>query len=239
MRSPFVAGLVNPLNLLMLVLTAIAGLIAAWWLFPVGLVLWLVMVMAVARDPSLRISHEMHSRQPLAERFQGYFDRIERAQVSVFNSLASSSAETRKTLGAVHDEMENLTERVYGLCQRMTTLENYRVVAASTTDLEADLQRVDESIAQASDPQLKLQYEESRSSLLDRINTSTLVVRDLDRVEAQLMGLANEMDSIVTEVVRLQAAGPAEAGQGVPALVARLREQSSQLEKSGEQAVQV
>ena len=79
MRSPTVTGLLHPLNLVMLGLVFFAALVAAWWLLPLGLVLWLVMVVTVARDPSLRISHRMQSRAPLAPRFQRYFDRIERA----------------------------------------------------------------------------------------------------------------------------------------------------------------
>ena len=101
MRSPFLTALFHPLNILMLALSALAGLIAAWWLFPLGLLFWLVMVIAVARDPSLRISHQLHQREPLAQRFQRYFDRIERSQVGVFNSLSSAPARTRRALQPV------------------------------------------------------------------------------------------------------------------------------------------
>ena len=48
MRSPFLTALLHPLNLAVLVLSVLAGLVAAWWLFPLGLLFWLVMVTAVA-----------------------------------------------------------------------------------------------------------------------------------------------------------------------------------------------
>jgi predicted nucleic acid-binding Zn-ribbon protein len=220
-------------------LATFAGLVAAWWLFPLGLLLWLAMVIAVSRDPSLRFSHEMHSRAPIAQRFQRYFDRIERAQVSVFNSLASAPSRTRKALKPVQDELEMLTDQVYRLCRRMTALENYRLVSESTSTLQADLQQIDEAIDRAGDPMVKQQYEDSRRTLLERIAKLRLVASDLDRVEAQLLGLANEMDGVVTEVIRLQAAGPADAERGVPALVARIREQVTQLQESEQEAVRV
>ena len=239
MRSPLVTGLFHPLNLAMLGLAAFAALVAAWWLFPLGLLLWLVMVVAVSHDPSLRISHEMHSREPIAQRFQRYFDRIERAQVSVFNSLASAPGRTRRALQPVQDEMEALTNQAYRLCRRMTALENYRLVSESTSNLQADLNQIDKAIDRAGDPLVKQQYEDSRRTLLERIAKQKLVASDLDRVEAQLLGLANEMDGVLTEVIRLQAAGPADAERGVPALVTTLREQVSQLERSEQEAVEV
>jgi hypothetical protein len=239
MRSPILTGLLHPLNLAMLGLAVFAGLMAAWWLLPLGLVLWLVMVVAVSRDPSLRFSHEMQSREPIAQRFQRYFDRIERAQVSVFNSLATAPGRSRKALQPVQGEMEALTDQVYRLCRRMTALENYRLVSESTSNLQADLEQIDKAIDSARDPLVKQQYEDSRRTLLERIAKQRLVASDLDRVEAQLLGLATEMDGIVTEVIRLQAAGPADAERGVPALVAKIREQVTQLVKSEQEAVTV
>jgi flagellar biosynthesis chaperone FliJ len=239
MRSPFVTGLFHPLNLAMLGLAALAGLVAAWWLFPLGLLLWLAMVLAVSRDPSLRLNYEMRSREPIAQRFQQTFDRIERARLSVFNSLASAPSRTRKALQPVQDELQALTEQAHSLCRRMTALENYRLVSDSTTNLQADLQQFGEAIDQAGDPLVKREYEDSRRALLERMAKLKLVASDLDRVEAQLLGLANEMDAVVAEMIRLQAAGPSGAERGVAPLVKRLQEQSAQLAKTEQEAVEV
>jgi hypothetical protein len=239
MRSPLMTGLLHPLNLLMLGLVAFAGLIAAWWLFPIGLLIWLLMVVAVSRDPSLRISHTMHSREPLVQRFQRYFDRIERSQIGVFNSLASAPSRTRKALAPVQDELEGLTAAAYRLCRRMTALENYRLVSESTSNLQGDLQQINEAIARATDSLVKQKYEDSRRTLTERIARLKLVAAELDRAEAQLMSLANDLDGIVTEVIRAQAAGPADAERLAPSLVERVREQSAQLSASEEQAAEL
>ena len=239
MRSPTVTGLLHPLNLVMLGLVFFAALVAAWWLLPLGLVLWLVMVVTVARDPSLRISHRMQSRAPLAPRFQRYFDRIERAQVSIFNSLASAPRHIRQTLQPVQGELDALTARVYTLCQRMTALENYRLVTESTSSLQSDLEQVDDAITNAGDPLLKQEYEETRRVLLERVAKLRLVSNELDRVEAQLLGLANEMDSLVTEVIRVQATGSDEAARKVPVLVEKVREQSLDLDEFEREAMEI
>ena len=91
MRSPVITALAHPLNLAVLGLSLLAGLLAAWWLFPLGLVVWGAMVATVSRDARVQFSHRLQSREPLARRFQGYFDRVQRAQLRIFNSLSAAS----------------------------------------------------------------------------------------------------------------------------------------------------
>ncbi len=239
MRSPFLTGLLHPLNLLMLGLSIFAGLVSAWWLFPIGLLFWAVMVFAVSRDPSLRISHEMQKREPLAQRFQKHFDRIERSQVGVFNSLSSAPARTRRTLQPIQAEIDGLTMKVYALCQRMTMLENFRIVSQSQADLEMDVQQLDVKIEEAEDAMVKREYEDSRRSLQERISKLAAVSTQLDRVEAQLVSLSNELDGIVTQLVRLQALGPKDAAKYVPELVSKLREEAAQLEAFEREAIRI
>ncbi len=239
MRSPFLTALIHPLNLLMAGLSVLAGLIAAWWLFPVGILFWFIMVVAVSRDPSLRISHQMKSRAPLAPRFQRYFDRIERSQVGVFNSLASAPTRTRRVLRPIQAEIDALTQQTHALCRRMTVLENYRMVSQSQTDLGADLQQLETKIKDSADPVSKQEYEESRQALQSRVSKLEVVSTQLDRVEAQLMSLANEMDGVVTEVIRLQAMGPDDAARHVPELVERLQEQEDQLKRFERERVKI
>lgn len=230
MRSPLLTAIFHPLNIVMLGLTAFAGLVSAWWLFPVGVLFWGVMVFNVARDQSLRLNYEMQQRAPLAPRFQRYFDRVERAQVGIFNTLASAPAAMRRALQPVRDEVDILTKEVYALCQRMSTLENYRVVSQSHTDLTTDLEHINNAITRAEEDTVRRDYEESRQALQERLAKLQAVSTQLERVEAQLMSLAHEMDGVVTEVVRLQATGVDSAAAFVPDLVTRLRQETLQLQ---------
>lgn len=239
MRSPFLTALLHPLNMIMLGLAIFAGLFSAWWLFPVGLLFWLIMVLKVARDPTLRFNHQMQERAPLAQRFQRYFDRIERAQLGVFNTLSSAPNATRRVLQPVQAELELLTAQAYALGQRMTSLENYRMVTQSQSDLEQDLQELNETIEQTEDDLVRREYEESRQSLQNRLDKLKTVSTQLERVEAQLMSLSNELDATVTEIIRFQAMGPDAAKPFVPELKERLRQQRLQLKKFEREAVQV
>lgn len=239
MRSPALTALLHPLNIVMAGIVVFAGLMSAWWLFPVGVVLWLVMVIAVSRDRALRFNAQMQRREPLAQRFQRYFDRIERAQVSIFNTLAASPSRTRRALQPIQEETDRLTQEAYALCRRMTTLENYRIVSQSQADLSGDLEHLAERMEQTEDPVLRQDYVESRQALEERLARLKDVATQLDRVEAQLLGVANEMDGVVTEIVRLHAAGPEGTESYVMDIVRRLQEETEQLTLFEQQAMRL
>lgn len=239
MRSPFLTALIHPLNIAMLGLSLFAGLLAAWWLLPLGLVFWLVMVISVSRDASLRFTYRMQSREPLAQRFQEYFGRVERCQLSVFNNLASAHPRTRRVLQPVQEGVDSLTAQAYSLCQRMTTLENYRLVTELGRDLDADLKRIDDALQRTTDPAIRLEYDGSRRSIQERLDKLRSVSMLLDRVEAQLLGLANEMDGVTAEVIRLQAMAPEDAARHVARLRQLLQKQSEQIASFEQEIVQV
>jgi hypothetical protein len=233
-----VTALVHPLNLFMLAAAVVAGLISAWWMFPLGLFLWLVMVIVVSRDPALRLNVDKDRRDTLAQRFQEYFSRIERAQVSVFNSLSNAPAPVRRAMQPVQDELGRLVDRTYAFCQRMTNLDNYRMVAESQRNLDQDLKRVEEALSRTQDPIIRQEYEESKRALEARLGDRLALIRQLDRVEAQLLGLANETDRIVADVLRLQAVGGKEAERRASQLVRRLRQEQSELARFEQEALQ-
>ncbi len=223
MRSPILIALVHPLNILTAGLIVFAGLLAAWWLAPVGVVVWGIMVFNIARDQALRLNYKMQQREPLAKRFQHYFDRIERAQISVFNTLMATPSKTRKILQPVREAVDTLSQQVYLLCQKMTALENYRAVSQSQMNLSTDLKHINEAIENTDSPLIRQEYEESRQAIQERLDKLQMAATQLDRVEGQLLALANDMDSVVTEVMRLQAAGPGNAAAYIPDLVARIQ----------------
>jgi hypothetical protein len=129
----------------------------------------------------------------------------------------------------VQSEIERLVDRAHELAQRMTVLENYRRVTQARSDLSADLAHLKKMVEEAQDPVVRQEYEGSRDALVARIAELDAGATQLDRVEAQLVGLSNDMDGIVAEVVRLQAMG-AGAAELVPALVARIRAEAAQLD---------
>jgi hypothetical protein len=100
-RPPILTALLHPLNLAMFALTVAAGLCSACWLAPPGFLFWLVMVIVIARDPSVRMTLTRQSRQPLAPRYQARFDRLDRAHITIFNAMQGVSPSFRRAVEPV------------------------------------------------------------------------------------------------------------------------------------------
>jgi hypothetical protein len=231
MRKPIITALLHPINLSMLALAAAAGLCSAWWLFPLGLLLWLLMVIVVARDPSLQIRHTVQSRTPLARRFQSKFDRIERLQVKIFNAINSANSVNRRVLQPVMDDVSALTDQAYKLCQRSTALENYRLVSEKNEDLESEWVRLSKQVEGASDLVAQREYQQSLDALERRLGKHRQAVAFLDRIDAQMEGLASSLQSVLTEVIRLQAIGEESVRLGRDELLKMLQVEESELRR--------
>lgn len=229
MRSPILSALFNPLVIATATLSVAAGLCAAWWLFPLGLLVWGVMVYGIATDPELRRLQVMQSRAPVAQRFQPLFDRIERAQAAISHTIDDSSNSVKPMLEPLQTEVESLVERTYQLCTRMTGLENYRSVQSFQGTLQADLVRIDTQLASATDEVVKREYEESKKAVQKRVEALNAIGVQSDRIEAQLSSTAAALSGVQAELVRLHALGPQLASQLVPAQLRIVRELTTQL----------
>ena len=204
MRSPFLIGLFNPLNLAMLALAVAAGLLSAWWLFPLGLLLWIWMVINVARDPSLQLNLQIERRAPLTQRFQKHFTRIQRLQVNLFNQVKSSPASVRRQIQPVQDALNTLVDESYALCKRLTPLENYLVTSTTRDSLRAEMSMNQIKIEGTDDENLRQELEETQKSLTERLEKLEGISGQLSRAEAQLSSVANELESRMVDVYQLQ-----------------------------------
>lgn len=205
MRSPILTALLNPLNLAALAMSVAAGLCAAWWLFPLGLLFWALMVVVIATDRHLKVEYTQQTWAPLAQRFQADFDRLTRAQVSLENSISDFNPRLRDALTPLTAEVDTLVSHTHQICTKMTALENYRSVQAFNGNLQAQIVQLDTQIASATDPQVKQDYQSSRASVQKQIDALAAISVQSDRVEAQLSSMTAELSGIQAQVVRLQA----------------------------------
>ncbi|PKN99829.1 MAG: hypothetical protein CVU43_14695 [Chloroflexi bacterium HGW-Chloroflexi-5] len=203
-RSPFLTALFNPLNILMLLGAILAGLISAWWLFPAGLVLWLIMVIVVARDPGLQISFTRQSRQPLAMRFQARFNRIDRARMTIFNLSGQSSQSFKLLIDPIEEKLDDLVEQVYQISLRMSALDNAYAIQKISNNFDNEISNLEKQILTTTDPGVKAEYLKALQSLIASKENSTNLAQILDRFQAQLTSTVNVVDSVVTGVASLK-----------------------------------
>jgi hypothetical protein len=240
MRSPLLIALFHPLNLAVLAWSVAAGLIAAWWLFPVGLLLWLIMVIVIANDRSLRFTYDMQARTgTLSPRFQKLYDQVMRSHDRIAKSLISASGRTRRALAPVQAEVETLTNRVYTACQQMTGPENYLKIANSNSDVEGERALLVLSLDGITDPIVKKEKEEALRAVENRAQKNKAIAAMLDRMEAQLSSVVSALDATLADVIRLQAMGAAQAEKDVPKVLQQIREQNAQLKAFEDEAARV
>jgi hypothetical protein len=230
-RSPFLTALFNPVNLGMLVMIAAAGLCSAWWLVPVGLLLWLIMFTIIFRDPAQRLNNIVENRATLAQRLQGPFERVEKAQISLFNALSSASAGTRRTLQPVQVAVDRLVDQTYHLGLRMSNLQNHLLVAHAGPDPQAGLDQLKEKLAAVKDPTVKQDLESNLRTLEGQIGNLNSISNTLDRFEAQLTALSSALENVVTETVRLAAQDRSSVKSELPGVLQSVRDQTQALEE--------
>jgi len=231
MRSPLTTALLNPLNIITLVFSGLAGLIAAWWLFPLGLVVWGIMVATIANDKAIRINYNMEARMgTLSPRFQEPYAKAVKAQMRIFNSLLSASSGNRRALEPVQDEIEKLVDQIYLVCQQMTAPENYVQVAKSkAADLEGERALLVLSLDKDMDPAIKKQKEDAIKSLEGRIQKTKTVGVILERIQAQLASVTTFMEALLSDIIRLQVLGVAQTRQEVPEILEKIRAEIAEL----------
>lgn len=230
-RSPLLLALLNPVNLAMLALTAAAGLCSAWWLAPIGLVLWLVMVFVIARDPGLQMTFTRQNRQPLAQRYQIRFDRLDRARFSVFNAMSQASPALRRAIEPVQLALDDLVEHAYQLCLRMSALDNNLAVQQISSDFAGEIAKMEKNIAETSEPASRREFEATLQSLQARQAQLKSISTLLSRFEAQMTGTVSAVDSVVTGIVGLQGRSPQLAQEKVAALLQVLQDEQNELKQ--------
>lgn len=230
-RPPLLTALLNPLNLTMLALTVAAGLCSAWWLAPIGLLFWLVMVMVIARDPGLKITFARQSREPLSQRYQVRFDRLDRARFSIFNVLQRTNTPTlRRSIEPIQTALDELVEHAYQLCLQLTALDNNYAVQKLSSNFENEIAEMEKNLQAASASDRK-EFEQTLESLKTRKAQLKSVGTLLSRFEAQLTGTSSAVDGLVTNIVSLQGRSPQSVDEKIPALLRIIETEQDELKQ--------
>jgi len=231
MRSPLAVALSNSTSLAILGLSILAGLMAAWWLMPLGLIFWGISLAAIAGNKALRINYNMQAgTQTLSARFQTPYANVVRAQARIFNLLSSLSGRTRRALGPVQDEIEALVNHTYVVCQRMTAPENYLKISQNT-DYEGQRALLVLSLGGITDPIVKREKQDAIKALEARLEELKQIDAMLDQAETTVSGLSATMESLLATIMSLQIRGPQDVEKEVPALVQNIRQQIEELKE--------
>jgi hypothetical protein len=234
-RSPWFIAFTHPINLFMLVITVAAGLISAWWLFPLGLIFWLVMVLKMAFDPALRINQMIQERNSLPQRFETVFNRIEKAQISLYNSLYPAKSQVKRAFEPLQRVVNDLVDHTYQLCVQMTPLENYQQVNGNSNP-ENELNQLDRLIATLGEPVEKTGYASARQALAEKVNQKKATQERLSQMDALLLRISAELESMMADGARVQTMKLEDIQQQVPGMVGKAQELMGELQTFGQKS---
>ena len=237
-RPPLLTALLNPVNLAMLALTVAAGLCSAWWLAPVGFLFWLVMVIVIARDPGVQITFTRQSRQPLSQRYQTRFDRLDRARISIFNAMQGVNPTFQRVIEPLQSGLDDLVGHAYQLSLQMTALDNNFAIQR-LNNFDDDIARMEKNLKETETPSSRKEFTETLKSLQERKAQLKSIGVLLDRFEAQLTGTNNAVDGVVTNIISLKGRSAENVKEKVPVLIkvieteqAELKQFDAELEKT-------
>jgi hypothetical protein len=237
-RSPFLTAFFNPINLAMLAVVAASSLCAAWWLLPVGLLLWLVMFLVIFTNPALHFRNRIASREPLAQRFQSRFDRIQQSQLALYSALSGTRQGVQRMMKPLQDEINLATDQAYQLSRRMTLLENHILVSKTYRNPETEKVDLGLKITGASNPDSRQDFEDALRMVDGQIASLNSMADLLDRFEAQLTTLANVLEGSVTSAIRLLAMEQTGLRSEMASLLTPIQDQLRQLDTFKAQMVQ-
>jgi len=188
------------------------------------------MVMVIAREPTLQFTHILDTRAPLAARFQKLFEPINRAHVRLFNVIASSKRKHRKEFQPVLQLSTQLIDQAYAFCLRLTPMENNRLVNQASEYSLLELENMQIKIDKSEDPIVKREYQEAYQAIKKRIENMDRFSTQLDRVDAQLISLKNDLDNLYATAISLQSKPIAEVRKAIPEIHQSLNQKIQDIE---------
>ncbi len=229
-RSSLLTALVQPASLVMLALSAASGLCAAWWMAPVGMAFWLVVLITGFRDPALRLSNTVANRTTLAYRFQSKFERVEKTQTSLFMTLQLAPAGVQRAMKPVQSAVDGLVEQTYQVCQKFANVDNYITLTRENKDLDKQVSELENKLANTVvDERTRGEYEEALQTLKTQQQNLAEMSSLLERFETQLTTLTSTLETIQADAIRLQTVDPKFSHDEVPDMLHRINVQSSEL----------
>jgi predicted nucleic acid-binding Zn-ribbon protein len=180
----------------------------------------------------VQITFTRQSREPLSQRFQNRFDKLDRARISIFNSLQrANNPSLRRAIEPIQSALDDLVNHAYQLSLQMTGLDNNFAVQQVTSNFNDDIAKMQKNIEDAANSSDRREYEQTLASLKTRQTQLKSVSTLLSRFEAQLTGTDNAIDSVVTNVVSLQGRSAKNIEEKIPSLLKIIETEQEELDQ--------
>jgi chromosome segregation ATPase len=191
-----------------LVCAVLAGLLVYWWLLPLGLLVYGLLVFMGGNDPTVAAASKQApvSRPRLkSETFKSQLEAIERTQQEIQRSVAQTPGPVGRLLARVTDETRELVVQSYDLSSKGEIIEGY-MARVNLADIQKRISATDRQISATADPYTLQQLQETRAALAEKQRHAADLTTYVGRIQAQLQNIHANLDNILAETVRLRTA---------------------------------
>jgi chromosome segregation ATPase len=196
----------HPLFLAVLFIAVVAAFFA-WWLLPLGVIIYLTAVVLASRDAALLDSAERSTRRAGIESMT-FIDRlnaIERARDNALHSLQKTGGPVAgRLLPSVQAQTDELIEQAYTLARKGQDIEQY-LEQINPRRIQDEIDTIDKRIAQASDTYIRDQLESTRQVLVQQKQNGEVLRTYVGRVLSQLENIDANLSAMPAQFLRMRA----------------------------------
>jgi chromosome segregation ATPase len=208
MANPYAYAARRPMAITVLACAILTGLLVYWWLLPLGLLVYGLLVFMGGSDPAMAAA----SRQAPVARprlksmtFRAQLEAIERTQQEIQRSVAQTPGPVGRLLARVTDETRELVVQSYDLSSKGEIIEGY-MARVNLAEIQKRINATDRQISATSDAYTLQQLQETRAALAEKQRHAADLTTYIGRILAQLQNIHANLDNILAETVRLRTA---------------------------------
>lgn len=230
MSNPYAFAARRPLPIMVLVAAIAGGLLVFWWLFPLGLFAYGLIVFLGGHDPQLAAASQRTPRPRLSSpTFRAQLGAIERTQEQIGRSVAEAEGPLAALLARIDAQTADLVEQAYELCERGQVIEGY-LARVNQSELQQRIAATDQQLAATADPYTRQQLEETRAALAEKQRNAGELTTYVGRIQAQLQNIHANLENVLAETVRLRTADALAADSATTQVAQRLADLKSDMD---------
>lgn len=224
----------KPLNLAMLTVAVVAGLTIAWWLLPVGVVAYALLVALTWREhvllppappPLPTLAHD--------NVFAPQLHALARTRDEIAQSVAAAATPLRTTLTRVTQQVDSIVNEGHHLADKGHTIAAY-LRQVDRPGLEQQQREIEQQIAATTDAPLREQYTATQHALREQVSHAEALELYLQRIRAQFDTINVSLDNVLAETVRLRTAPALDVSPSADTVAARLADLRADMRALGQ-----
>jgi ElaB/YqjD/DUF883 family membrane-anchored ribosome-binding protein len=225
MSTFFIVGR-KPLFLAVALAAIATGLTVAWWLLPLGLLVYVAAVALASRDPLvIKAAQRSATRERLTSpTFRTIIGEIDQAQGEVERSIAQTSGPLLNLLQTITAQTQELVQQAHELAGKGQIIEQH-LSQIDRRKLQDEISRIELlQIPRTSDKYTLQQLQETHAALVDRRANAEALETYIERIMAQLQNICANLNNVLSETVRLRTADAVSADSTSNQVADRLRD---------------